>query len=546
MDAAAVNKMLEARVKDLAVRGPSVEPQERRDVLLKALGLSPMPPKTELRAEITGTTHREGYRIEKLRYESMPGLLVAAHLYVPEGAGPFPVILSPHGHWGYKKSEPTVQARGISLALEGFATLIVESPGARLDHDEQNERYAMGDHNDWLLNLGISVQGVYVWDLMRGLDYLESRADMDCKRVGVTGASGGGTGTLYAFAVDERIRCAVPVCYATSMEVNPHNGCLCNHVPGIMQLGDRSDVLALRAPAPVMLIGATEDGEFPEQGHVRTYEKLKAIYKAQRQESNVRLEIVESGHDYCRRMREAMVAFFRQHLLGEKVRTFVPEKRPLTDGALNPYAAGTASAVDPELLVTSPSERTTRSFRDLLEDAMGVANPEPYSAQKRMVGWGRHGRLAKLKTGDTVAIHDNPVQASRADSIPLPIEYIDQRLCIYLGISIPEFMAQWLHLSLPEGPESWESSRMQGGTGDALTSMIASVKTLVSSAHPEVGPKKLIANGEVASMTAMFLKLYRPDLEIETSHTFSGWADAVRLDIRQLVQPSGRYLAWPF
>lgn len=546
MDALAINKMLEDRVKDLASRKSALNPEEARLTLLKSLGLYPLPPRSDLRARITGVIVREGYRIEKLRYESVPGLLVTAHLYVPDGDGPFPVILNPHGHWQYKKTESVVQARGISLALEGFAALIVDSPGGSWDANDLNERLGVGGHDNWFLNLGRCIQGVYVWDLMRGLDYLETRSDMECSCVGITGTSGGGTATMYAFAVDERIRCAVPVCYATSLEVNPHNGCLCNHVPGILTLGDRSTILAMRAPAPVMLIGATRDGEFPAEGHTRTFEKLRAIYRSKKKESNLRMVLVEGGHDYNRRMRESMVAFFREHLLNEPAREHVPEKRPLTDGAGNRYEAGTAPITDRRMLVTTWFERETKSFQDLLADSLTTADLSAFDAVQRLVGWGRHTKLEKLKAAETISIHDFNVIAPSSDSIALPIDAIDQRLCIYLGLSVPEVLAQLLHLTLPSGIESWESSRPGSLPADPLTSMIASVRTLVSSAHPEIGPSKLIATGEVASMTAMFLKLYRPTLEIETSHNFSSWADALDLQIRQLVQPNGRYLDWPF
>lgn len=537
--------MLEGRVKDLARRGPSCEPSQAREILLKSLGLFPLPVRTELKAHVTGKIQRDGYRIEKLRYESFPGLLVTAHLYIPDGAGPFPVILNPHGHFHFKKVEPTVQARGISLALEGFAALVVDSPGVSWDHNIQNEREGLGEHKDWFLNLGISIQGVYVWDLMRGLDYLETRPDVDCSRVGITGASGGGTATLYAFAVDERIQCAVPVCYATSLEVNPHNGCLCNHVPGILNLGDRSDILAMRAPAPVCLIGATDDPEFPLQGHQRSFEKLGVIYRSKRAEANLRLELIEGGHDYSRRMREVMVAFFREQLLMEPKRSFVAEKRPLTDGSNNPFEAGTAPATDPRLMVTTWFERETKSFRDILAEAMAFPTPAAYVAGERLIGWGRHTKIERIKTGETFFLHDIDQVAPNSDSLALPTDAIDQRLCIYLGLSIPEIFAQWLHLSLPGGPEGWEVSGIKG-SGDALTSMIASVRTLVSNANPEIAPSRIVAVGPVASMTSMFLQLLRPNLEIEITDHFSGWTDAIKLDIRQLVQPGARYLEWPF
>ena len=545
VDAITINKMLEARVKDLASRGPTCEPSISREILLKGLGLFPLPARTDLKLQMTGILKRDGYRIEKLRYESVPGLLVTAHLYVPDGDGPFPVILNPHGHFHFKKSEPTVQARGISLALEGFAALIVDSPGVSWDNNPQNERLGIGDHNDWFLTLGLPIQGVYVWDLMRGLDYLETRKDMDCTRVGITGASGGGTATVYAFAADERIKCAVPVCYATSLEVNPHNGCLCNHVPGMMQLGDRSDILAMRAPAPICLIGATDDPEFPQLGHQRTFEKLKVIFKSKRAEASVRLELVEGKHDYNRRMREVMVAFFREHLLEEPRRSFVAEKRPLTDGQWNPFEAGTAPSTDPRLIVTTWFERQTKTFRNLLDEVMASSTPTPYDPHERLVGWKRHVRIETLKTEGTVLIHDITQVAPNSTSIALPSDAIDQRLCIYLGMSIPEVFAQFLHFALPGGPDGWETSSLTR-SGDALTSMIASVRTLVSNAHHETEPTKIVGVGPIASLTAMFLRLYRPALEMEVSHEFQGWADALNMDIRQLVQPNARYLEWPF
>ena len=545
MDPVALNRMLEARIKDLAHRGSHFKGEDARLALLRALGLDPLPAKTELHAQITAIIQRDGYRVEKLRYESFPGLLVTAHLYIPDGKGPFPVIQSPHGHFTYKKIDPPIQARGISLALEGFATLIVDSPGVSWDRNAQNERMAIGDHDDWFLNLGMSIQGVYLWDLIRGLDYLETRSEIDMSRVGITGGSGGGTASMYAFALEPRIKCAVPVCYATSYEIQPHNGCLCNHVPGVLLLGDRSDLLAMRAPAPVFLIGATVDSEYPPEAHRKTFDKLRSIYKSHRAEANLRLEIFEGPHDYNRRMREAMVAFFREHLMGEERRGAVPEKRPLTDGFSNPYQAGTAPIDDPRLMVTTWFQRDTKSFRDLLDEFMAFSQPEPFQQEDRLVGWGRYGKIPKAIGEEIVTLYDQTEVAPNATSIMLPIDEIDQRSCIYLGLSIPEFLGQVLHYALPGGHEPWES---KAGTvsPDAITSMIASVRTLVTSANPEVVPRKIIAVGRIASMAGQFLKLLRPELELELSHTSNGWRDALDLGIRQLVQPNGRYLSWPF
>jgi len=280
-----VQRFLNEKVRQAAARPLPASREElekdkprRKEILLKALGLDPMPPRTPLKARITGTIKRNGYRIEKVVYESRPGFFVTGHIYIPDGpAGTkFPVILNPHGHWGHKKMEPTVQSRLIFQALHGFVAFIIDSPGGSWEGKNLVERTFQGSHWDFpLASAGANVTALYVWDLMRGLDYLETRSDCDTASVGITGASGGGLATLYCFAADERIKVAVPVVYATSLEVSPANGCPCNHVPATLQIGDRSDVLAIRAPAPVFIIGATDDTEFPPSGTKLTGEKLK-------------------------------------------------------------------------------------------------------------------------------------------------------------------------------------------------------------------------------------------------------------------------------
>jgi dienelactone hydrolase len=548
MDPTTLNRMLENRVKDLAGRKPArnrADHEERakseHEILLKSLGLYPPPPRTDLQASVTGVLQRDGYRVEKVAYFSRPGVRVTAHLYLPESDKKVPVVLCPHGHWTYKKTEPVVQAQAIGLALQGIAAMVVDSPGVSQDANDMNERVSMGPHDDPFLAMGCPVQGVYVWDLVRALDYLESRPEVDAGKIGISGTSGGGTATMYAFAVDKRLSCAAPMCAATSMEANPHNGCLCNHVPGVLELGDRADVLAMRAPAPILLIGATEDPEFPPQGHRATHEKLNAIYKMYGLEHLVRLELVESPHDMNRRMREAALAFFAEHLQGEGRRSYVPEKRPLTDGASNPYPANTEPPTSPELLVLGTYDRSTTSFRDLLVRAMNEPYPSPFMESDRLVRWGRFGRLKELKPSASLRIVDD-VSTEEPDVIGLPTQAIDQRLCTYLGLSVPEFCAQVIHLLLPGGPEGWETVAIGG---DVMTSMIASMKTLVSGPGTEAALEEVVAEGPVASMTAIHLQVFRPTIRIRTSHNFGSWKDVLKSGNPLLSMPLARYLAWP-
>jgi dienelactone hydrolase len=542
MDAQAINQMLELRIKDLAARPPEMTKAERLQALKKCLGLEPPPPRTPLNATVTGTIEREGYRIDKVRYESRPGLLVTAHLYVPVEEGRYPVILRPHGHWQGKKSEPLVQASAIGLVLSGFAVFVVDSPGNSWDVNPQNERLEMGVHDDPYLAMGVPIQGVYAWDLIRGLDYLETRSDIDPSRVGITGASGGAAATMYAFAIEPRITVAVPVCGISSQEINPHQGCLCNHVPGVDLLGDRSDILALRVEdGALMVIAAQDDPEFPLEGHQRMDEKLRKAFRNARGENRYRHEVHAFGHDYNRRMREGALAFFREHLFDEIPRVYAAEPLPLTDGITNYAPANTVPVDDPTLVVVPEGERQTVTFRELLDRALAEPYPEPFDAPARVAPWNKYVRLPEIKPGAIVAIHDAGLTPRESDSHVLPFEQIDIRLTTYLGISVAEAFAQILHLAMPGGPSTWEE---KGLTGDALTSLVASMRTLMGNTPSGPPPGLLIAEGPVASFTATFVKRLRPDITIQTTHSFTGWEDALRMAIPALMQPQARYLAF--
>jgi hypothetical protein len=374
------------------------------------------------------------------------------------------------------------------------------------------------------------------------LDYCESRADIDTTRVGITGASGGGTATMYAFAFDERIKAAAPVCSATSLETWVQNGCFCNHLPGVLEIGDRSDVLALRAPNPICLIGATDDPEFPLGGHQQSYRKLQAIYRLYRADTNVRLEIVEGKHDYNRRMREAMYAFFCEHLLGQPRRGHVPEPIPLTDGHENPYESGTEDARSHELLVTSPEDRSTKTFRELLEQTFTEPHPSEFEPQKRLVPWEKFGPLNLTVESGKLILKDGEA-SDQPGSYPMNPNALDIRLLIYLGMSPYEFLAQIFHMFLPGKPENWEANVLQG---DAITSMIASVKTLVKGTESQEPVVRVEANGPFSSLVARHLGLLRPNLELELSHQPGSWRELYDEQNVGLLQPNARYLKWPY
>jgi dienelactone hydrolase len=336
-----LNRWLDRTVKAAAALPAPTSVEElrrRRETQLakvkRSLGLDPMPPRTPLNARVTGVLERKGYRIEKVVFESRPDFPVTAHLYVPDGApgAKRPVIVNPHGHWAWKKQDPVVQARLIGQALRGYLAVVVDSPGYSFEGTNRVERRWAGTHDDLRLTLGSqNATSVYVWDLIRTLDYLATRLDADMTRVGLTGASGGGLATLWAFAVEPRFTAAAPVVYASSMEINPQNGCLCNHVPGALQAGDRADVLALRAPAPVLIIGAEDDREFPAAGMRLSGEKLQRLWGLFGKKDDAWLRMFRGGHDYNQAMRETVVGFFDKYLRNVGDGSPVPEPAMVTE-----------------------------------------------------------------------------------------------------------------------------------------------------------------------------------------------------------------------
>ncbi|MEJ5170023.1 MAG: CocE/NonD family hydrolase, partial [Fimbriimonadales bacterium] len=285
--------------------------------LLRSLGLEDLPHnhRPPPPAHPSGSASYSGFRLERWVLETRPGVKATVLLYRPEGRGPFPVILNPHGHWPLKKAEPVVQARAIEQARSGFLAVVVDSPGHSWEGDRPVERKALGTHWDFVPTCaGITATGVYVWDLVRTLDFVQTLPFADADRVGITGESGGGTATVYTFAVDRRIRCAVPVVYACSLEDQPDNGCPCNHLPDILSLGDRAHALAIRAPSPVLLLGATDDEEFPPDAMRKTAAKLSEMGRKLGFDDFAGVEIFEGPHTYSEPMRQVALRFFDTHL----------------------------------------------------------------------------------------------------------------------------------------------------------------------------------------------------------------------------------------
>jgi cephalosporin-C deacetylase-like acetyl esterase len=298
--------------------------EERRGRLRKAMfatiGEFPATP-CPLEPREVGVLKRDGYRIEKILFQSRPGIQVTANAYVPESVrGKVPAVLVVHGHWAMARRDPVVQARCLGLVHLGFFVLAVDAFGA----GERHPKPAPGAYHGALLGstlwpAGQSLLGMQVYDNRRAVDYLRSRPEVDGDRLGITGASGGGNQTMYAGALDERFRAVVPVCSVGRYQAYLRAACcVCEVVPGALTFTEEGDVLGLTAPRALMVVNATMDGiQFSVAEAKKSLERTAAIYDLYGVKEKLKHATFESPHAYNQPMRETMYGWMTRWLKEE-------------------------------------------------------------------------------------------------------------------------------------------------------------------------------------------------------------------------------------
>jgi len=286
----------------------------------------PMPVRTPLCAETRGEINRKEYRIEKIIYQSRPGLLVTANLYLPKAPGKHPAVLGVCGHSEAGKAEPAYQSFAQGLVKKGYVVLVLDplSQGERdqfvlENNDPMKPGLCCPQHNMMgkQLHLVNDFLGTWrAWDGIRGLDYLLSRPEADQTRVGVTGNSGGGTMTTFLNALDSRFTMAAPGCFVTTYLRNVENEEPQDSEqipPALFRHGlDMADFFIARAPRPVILLSQQNDF-FDPRGTVETFKEIQKIYALLGKKENIQLFIGPRGHGYFIENREAMYRFFNTH-----------------------------------------------------------------------------------------------------------------------------------------------------------------------------------------------------------------------------------------
>jgi len=290
-----------------------------------ALSFGPFPEKTPLNPRITGVVERDTYRIEKVIFESRPGFLVTANLYLPKGRSfPRPGVVGSCGHSVNGKAGETYQAFSQGLARLGYVVLIFDpiGQGERMQYTDANLQPRRGtgtrEHlyagNQQFL-VGEFIGNWRAWDGIRALDYLLTREEVDPNHVGITGNSGGGTMTTWLCGVERRWTMAAPSCFVTTFRRNLENELPADTEqcpPRALALGlDHADFIAAMAPKPVILLGQEKD-YFDARGLEEAYQRLKHLYRLLGAEDNISLFIGPRHHGYHQENREAMYRWFNR------------------------------------------------------------------------------------------------------------------------------------------------------------------------------------------------------------------------------------------
>lgn len=329
-----------------------------REQLLVATGLWPMPEKTPLNPVVHGKIDKGDYTIEKVFFASMPGHYVSGNLYRPvsqtDDSKPrkYPAVLFAHGHWangrlhdaGEKAAKDSVAAKGepdmdrgryfmqaipVTLARLGFVVFQYDMVGVG---DSKAIPHASG-FADVQGELRLqSAMGLQTWNSIRALDFMLSLPDVDPKKVGMTGASGGGTQTFMTAALDDRLAAAFPaVMVSTAMQ----GGCVCENCSHLRVKTNNVEISAIFAPKPQAFSAANDwTKDFMTKG----LPELKDVYKLYGAEEKVAGRAwLEYGHQYNVHARQSMYSWFAKHLQGKDEKVTEKEYKPVPPAELSVY-----------------------------------------------------------------------------------------------------------------------------------------------------------------------------------------------------------------
>lgn len=338
---------------------------ELRRQFLDMVGLWPLPERSDLKATITGKIERDNYSVEKLHFQSKPGLYVTGNLYVPKNAKNLPAIIYVCGHGNVIEkgisygSKVRYQHHPAWFAQNGYVCLI-------LDTLELGE--IPGEHHGtsrkgmwWWQSIGYTPAGVECWNAMRALDYLETRPEVDPKRLGVTGRSGGGATSWWLAAADERVQCIIPVAGIADLHAHLIDGeserykngvlpghCDCMYMVNTYQW-DFPMVAALCAPRPLLLGNSDKDPIFPVGGYRRLADKVRKVYELYGAGDKFQVLETSGPHKDTPELRLGAFKWMNRWLKNDTGEVVEKEHVPFTPQELKVFDKLPADALNPKI-----------------------------------------------------------------------------------------------------------------------------------------------------------------------------------------------------
>lgn len=277
--------------------------------ILWAAGLDPAPAKNPINPRTAGRIEAEGYTVENIAIETLPGFWLAGNLYRPANTRePMPAILHPHGHWKNGRLESTDECNSPALAsalARGGAIVFAYDMVGYNDTLQLPHKFGL-EKGEMLWSFGpLQVQ---LWNSVRVVDYLLSRNDVDPKRIGMTGASGGGSQTFLLAAIDDRIRAAAPV---NMVSFIMQGGCECENATGLRIGTNNVEIAAITAPRPMLMVSAT--GDWTRNMLEEELPAVQPVYKLYDAADLVSAVRIDAPHNYNQRSRAAVYEFFNNH-----------------------------------------------------------------------------------------------------------------------------------------------------------------------------------------------------------------------------------------
>lgn len=330
-----------------------------------------MPKKAVLNAQVTGVIVQDGYKIEKIIYQSFQNHHITANLYLPTTTGKLPAVLLFCGHEDVSKATKSYQKTAILLAKNGFVVFVIDpiSQSERVQLiDENGKSLTRGSTTEHtLLNLssnllGTSVAAYELFDNQCGLDYLLTRKEVNPSKIACLGNSGGAMQTIYFAAIDDRVKAIVPCSYLASREntlatTGTADGCAQIPNEGALNL-EMSDYLIAAAPKPILVLAGRYDF-IDYNGTQQSYHDLKKVYTSLGHPEKLSLFTFDDGHGISKPKREKAVQWLRKWFYNDDRIVLEPDLVTLTDKDLFATARQKVN-------LSFPDEITVQKMNELL------------------------------------------------------------------------------------------------------------------------------------------------------------------------------------